>query len=441
MLKVKKGLVPLLALLYLIAIVFFAWGALSVKYEVFPWKHLMAIYEEVNAYLRFEDGPEKTTKEKVVFHHQESKSKFDFGGLKVRDKEFQDDGYLLISGFNKKHNQVVVELFSLAEDRVIHTWVPPVSEILEQTPQFNKGSNTLKTYKVMHPLLLKDGGLVFTSGLGPMVRIDSCGKITWVLAHRFHHSIEQDHQGNIVVCSIIAGGNPGTVLPSRDDGVAIVSLDGELLVEYSITNALLKNGYRGLIYGVGRYEQDRLHLNDAQPVLRDTRDAQTGDILLSIRHLSAVALLEPKNGVIRWLKVGPWLNQHDINVLADDTYSIFGNDIVRDVEGKGSHLVEAGKSDIYFYDAMTDTVSRPYSTVMAREKIESKTQGRSRVLSNGDVYIEQTDSVRMLRISHDKVRWEYVNAVTEHTVGALHWSRYLAFDEVDLHWLENKTCN
>ena len=441
MLKIKKGLIPLLAFFYLTAVGFFAWGAFSVKYDIFPWKQLVAIYEDVIGYFTFEDGPEKTAKEKVVLHHQESKSKFDFGGLKIRDTEFQDNGYLLISGFNKSHNQVVVELFSLAQNKVLHTWVPPVREILDRTPQFTKGSNTLKTYKVMHPLLLKDGSIVFTSGLGPMVRMDSCGNIMWVLAHRFHHSIEQDHLGNIVACSIIVGGDPGTVLQSRDDGVAVVSLAGELLAEYSITKALLNNGYRGLIYGVGRYEHDRLHLNDAQPVHRDTKDARTGDILLSIRHLSAVALFEPKSGLIKWLKVGPWLNQHDINVLADDTYSIFGNDIVRDVKGKGSHLVEAGKSEIYIYDALTDTVSQPYSAVMARENIQSKTQGRSRVLSNGDVYIEQTDSVRMLRISQDNVRWEYVNAVTENTVGALHWSRYLTSDDIDLHWLENKTCN
>jgi len=230
-------------------------------------------------------------------------------------------------------------------------------------------------------------------------------------------------------------------VPSRDDGVAIVSLDGEIIKEYSITKYFLENGHRGLIYGVGRFEKDRLHLNDAQPILRETRDARVGDILLSIRHLSSVALLEPHTGLIKWLKTGPWLNQHDINQLADDRYSIFGNDIVRDVEGKGSHLVEAGKSDIYIYDPVTDTVTQPYSSVMSSEEIVSKTQGRSKILDNGDVYIEQTDAVRILRISRDRIRWEYVNDVSEDTVGAIHWSRYIANDEVDLNWLENLTCN
>jgi len=441
MLKSKKGLIPLLALLYIVALSCFIWGAMAGKNNLFPWKQMTAVYEELHAYLSFDDGPEKSTKEKVMFHHQESRLKYDFGGLKVRDKEFHDDGYLLISGFNKKHNQVIVELFSIAENRVIHTWVPPVSEILERTPNFNKGSNTLKTYRALHPLLLEDGGLVFSSGVGPMVRINACGDIVWVLEHRFHHSIEMDHSGNIVTCSIIGGDGSGTVLPSRDDGVAVVSLEGEIIDEYSVTKLLLENGHRGLIYGVGRFEKDRIHLNDAQPILRDTKDARIGDILLSIRHLSSVALLEPDTGLIKWLKTGPWLNQHDINLLADGRYSIFGNDIVRGVEGTGSQLVEEGKSDIYIYDSITDIVSQPYSSVMTNEGIVSKTQGRSKILSNGDVYIEQTDKVRILRISRDKVRWEYVNAVSESTVGALHWSRYISSNEIDLNRLENLTCN
>jgi len=58
----------------------------------------------------------------------------------------------------------------------------------------------------------------------------------------------------------------------------------------------------------------------------------------------------------------------------------------------------------------------------------SETAGRSRILPNGDLYIEETDSQRILRISTDKVRWVYVNARGDIT-GALHWSRYIPSDE------------
>jgi hypothetical protein len=273
-----------------------------------------------------------------------------------------------------------------------------------------------------------------------MVRVNGCGDIEWVLIHKFHHSIELDHQGNIVTCSKIDGDGPGTVLPIRDDAIAVVSPDGTLIEEHSIAKILLDHGHRALIYGIGRFEHNRIHLNDAQPVIEEAGMAEIGDVMISSRHLSTVALIEPESGTIKWLKTGPWLNQHDINLLPDGRYSIFGNDMVRGYDKTGNVLVEKGVSDVYIYDPATDTVTQPYLTVARDEKIGTLSQGRSRVLANGDVYIEQTDSARMLRISEDGVRWEYVNAVSENTVGALHWSRYLTEKEVDLGWQQNLSC-
>jgi hypothetical protein len=399
-----------------------------------------SLWNEVHAYLTFKEGPKKTTNEKVQLHHQEYKTKYKISGLNLRDPQFQDNGYLLISAFRKTDNQVIVELLSLADNKVIHRWVPPVAEILEQTPNFTTGPNTPKAYRAMHPLLLDDGSVIFHSGAGPMVRLDACNTIVWVLEHRFHHSIELNHEGNIVTCSKLDGNGPNTVLPIRDDGVAVISPEGEILEEFSITKHLLENGYGWLIYGIGKFEKDRIHLNDAQPILADNKEAKIGDILLSSRHLSTVALLDPQSGSFKWLKVGPWLNQHDINQLSDGRYSIFGNDTVRGYEKTGDRFVHEGRSEIYIYDPQTDTVSKPYSNLMAKEGIMSKTQGRSKVLANGDLYIEQTDLQRILRISTDQIRWEYVNAVSENTVGALHWTRYISGDEINLSWLEGHTC-
>ncbi len=117
MFKPKKGLIAILALLYIIATSFFIWGLAVGKSEIFPWKQLAPLYDEIHAYFTFQEAPKKSPKEKVMLHHQESRSKYNFGGLRVRDKEFHDEGYLLISGFNKKQNQVIVELFSIAELR------------------------------------------------------------------------------------------------------------------------------------------------------------------------------------------------------------------------------------------------------------------------------------------------------------------------------------
>lgn len=439
MFKGKKEIIRISALLYLVALTFFLWGITTTHFEIFPYKQLHAVYTDLKVYLTSKNGPNKSATDKIFLDHQERRTKYDFSGFRMRDPSFHDTGYLLISRYSKKHSQVIVELFSVAESRVLYTWVPPLTEIFKRSPNFSGGANTRKSYRAQHPLLLEDGGLIFTSGEGPMVRINACGGVVWVINRQFHHSIEVDHLGNIVSPIVIEGQNSKTVLPIRDDGFAVVSSDGQIIDEYSITDILLKNGYRGLIYGVGKFEKDRIHLNDAQPVLRDFKGANIGDIALSCRHLSTVALFRPQSSKIVWLKTGPWLSQHDINLLEGGRYSIFGNDIVRQ-EKKQDLFVEKGKSDVYVFNPFNNNVTRPYSSMMVREQIATETSGRSKILANDDVYIEESDYSRLIRISQNTVRWEYVNSLSSDTVGAVHWSRYIPGNELDLTWKENLIC-
>jgi hypothetical protein len=78
---------------------------------------------------------------------------------------------------------------------------------------------------------------------------------------------------------------------------------------------------------------------------------------------------------------------------------------------------------------------------MAEYKIATGSSGRLKLLTNGDAYIEESDKSRIIRISKDKVRWEYVNAVSPDTVGAVHWTRYVSQDDIDLQWKDNLACD
>lgn len=436
----KGKIISVVALLYLLSLGFFTWGLAAGHYHVFPWKQIEGLYWELHAFFTFKDGPPKSVKEKILLDIQERPTQFDFSGFKLRDSTFHDTGYLLMPRYSKKDGQVIVELFSIADNKILHTWVPPLDEIFKTSNVEQTGANSVKEYRAQHPLLLKDGGLIFTSGEGPMVRINACSELIWVNDRHFHHSIELNADGNLVVPIVMAPQVPQTVLPIRDDGFAIVSLDGKIINEYSVTDILLKNGYRGLIYGVGRFETDRIHLNDAQPILKDINGAQAGDIALSIRHLSTVLLFDPQTGKIKWLKTGPWLSQHDINLLDDGRYSILGNDIIRK-QDTSQIFVKTDMSNIYVFDANNGSIEKPYARVMAKHKIATGSSGRLNLLANGDAYIEESDKSRIMRISKDKVRWEYVNAVSPNTVGAVHWTRYISQKEIALQWKDNLACD
>jgi len=431
------------AILYIVAIIFFFWGLVAGKNGLFPWKQIAPIYKELHTILTFKDGPPKSVGDKILLDRLERRMSYSAPGFFLYDQDFTDNGYLLLSRYSKPLGSSTVELFSIAEQKVIHEWPLPREEIEERAAGMNFAiGNPLgkSVFRALHPLLLDDGGLVFNAGLpSPLIRIDACGKLVWMIKRNFHHSNELDHNGNIVSPIVLKGKGP-TVLPIRDDGYAVVSPEGEILEERSVSTMLLENGYRGLLYGVGNFMRDRIHLNDAQPVMFNTDDAEVGDVLLSSRHLSMVALYKPGSGKIKWLQVGPWLNQHDINQLEDGTYSIFGNDVVN-WEGKRPKLIENTKSDVYIFDPRNGVVTHPYSDVMAANKISTPSSGRARVLENGDVYVEATDRGKLYRISKDRVRWEFVNSASAKTVGLFSWSRYINGDEIDLKWKDGLECD
>lgn len=439
-----SNVVRIFACLYIVGVIFFVWGLAAGTNKIFPWQQIAPFYDELYAFLTFTDGPPRSTSDKVLLHPLERRLSHQGSGFIVRDKNFSDDGYLLISRYSKSLGDSTVELFSIAEQKILYVWPFPLQEIAKRANSMTfAGGNPLDkdSFLPLHPLLLDDGGLVVSGGKNtPLVRINACGKIVWMIDRKFHHSNELDHNGNIISPIVIEGKGP-LKSPIQDDGYAIVSLDGEILEEHSIADILLKNGYRGLLYGVGHFMHDRIHLNDAQPVLFSTEDADVGDVLLSARSISSVFLFQPDSGKIKWLQTGPWLNQHDINQLEDGTYSIFGNDVVTGPAGYPS-FVENDKSDIYIFNPKNGTIKHPFSNVMSEKKIATLTSGRARLLDNGDAFIEASDDGKLFRISKNRVRWEYVNSVTPpDIVGMLSWSSYLKRDELDLKWKENLNCD
>lgn len=424
----------LAALVYLLVVTVGIWGYAVGRYHKFPYALLRPVLEEIDAFLKGGEGEDKSTIDRVTMDQQERNARHDIDGFVLRDATFRDPGYLLVSRYAKERGQVVVELVRIDGFRVAYTWVPPVEELVRRGNVHDNVTNSPASYRAQHPLLLPDGSLVFSSGEGPLARIDRDGTVVWVVNEHFHHSIELDRDSNLVVPVYL---EPSTIdaLPwLDDDGYAVISLSGRVLSKQSVGMVMLKNDQRGLYVGVGTIKEDRLHLNDAQPVLVDQGLARAGDIAISARHLSTVFLYRPSTGAIVWLKTGPWLSQHDVNLLGDGRVSVFGNDVFVTNRGGATPHPANPTSRVYVYDPSADHISRPYARTMVQAGMRSTTEGRSKVLANGDVFVEETNHDRLLRASADVIRWEYVNRATDRTTGALHWCRYLEPSQVHEFW-------
>ena len=362
----------------------------------------------------------------------------EFQNLKVEDKSFNDNGYLLVSAFNRAHGVTTPYLYDLSTQKKLYEWVPPVEKINEQTRHFGP-YNLKRNYRSQHPMLMANGDLVMTSGEGPLVRIDRCGGLVWSIDRHFHHTIERAANGNFLVPHVMESKEAlkGMASPLRDDGWAEVSPEGKIIKEWSVTRILLKNGYSWLLHGVGPYEEDRIHLNDAEPILESDTFVKRGDVVLSARNISTVFLYRPETDEIIWLKSGPWLNQHDVDYIGNGQFIIFGNDIVRGAEVNDSQLTSRGNT-VWKYDSSTGNVDPMF--VLHKLGIHTEFQGLQTFLPNGDVFVEETLPGKLHRVSPNGIRWSYVSTIDAGTIGALHWSRYLDRDETKLEWLKQPNC-
>ena len=373
---------------------------------------------------------------------------FDINTKRVKEKKldksfysydnFTDNGFLLVSGYSLKNKTSNVILFSIKDKKILHTWKPPIEKIHEGSQNFTSEYNLKKNYRMQHPLLLANGDLIFSSGEGPLVKIDKCSNYIWSNNRHFHHSIEKYNE-KLIIAPIVLNNDLEKKYPILNHGFALVNIeDGNIKKEFSVIKILEDNNKIGLLYGVGEFEYDRIHLNDAEVIMKSDEFFQSGDIMLSSKHLSTVFLYRPKNNSIVWIKTGPWLNQHDVDYLGNGMFSIFGNDTFRYNKVDTHDVFLSENNKIYIYNFKSDKITTLYEKTMT--EIKTPTQGLHEILDNGDVFIEDTDNFRLTRLSKKNKRWDYFNYLGENKIGSIHWSRYLK-EDYKFDWMNNINCS
>lgn len=359
-------------------------------------------------------------------------------GLKT-DRNFIDSNYVLLPTYDEKVDRFIVKLIRLSDQKKLHQWTPDFDKFKEIMGDTDNGFDLYDADKkiLMHPLLSLDGSIVFNNCQSLLIKLDKNSKILWTINGLFNHSLEFDVDGNIWVPSEI---NHSKFLPEilddfKDDAITKVTPDGKLVFEKSIAQLLLENGYRGLLLGVGPYDRDFIHINDIQPALTSGKYWEKGDLLISLKNRSTVFLYRPSTNKVLWLKTGPWLNQHDVDFIDSVSIGIFGNNIVR---MEGNPLID-GHNEEYIYNFETGSITTPYTAFLKNASVSTKFEGRSDILSNGDLFVEETNKSRLLRGNAKNTIWQFVNRVSPHSVAAISWSRFITKEEFEkLNFLKSK---
>ena len=168
-----------------------------------------------------------------------------------------------------------------------------------------------------------------------VARVAPDGRPRWYRKDYSHHwprVVEEDlvlvpsrvrtsHRGSTTL-------DPGVTVetPCGNDQVNIINGHGDLVEEISIIDAIVASRHAGILVGVD--ECDPLHINYADILGEDVGDAAgiaPGDLVVSLRNLSAFAILDKHNRRLKRLVRGSFHWQHGVRHLDKSRFMVYDN--------------------------------------------------------------------------------------------------------------------
>ena len=354
---------------------------------------------------------------------------------------------LVLPRYDHSLSRSVVDIVDLNNFEVLHTYKHDIAAMNDQVtntkefPRIKIDSLPIR-FIYQHPLILKDGSL--TSIYGPSYKIDFCSNLKWTNDEEaFHHSTMLDYEGNILI--------PGSMNPKSkyvkkyslknyaDDSIIKINKDGEILYNKSVTEILIENNIVSNNFALNSYvslnEQDPIHLNDIEPALSDTQYWKKGDVFLSLRLQSSIIHYRPStNKVINYI-IGPFAQQHDVDIISDKEISIFNNN---------NFFVDNEYSEVVIYNFETKKFRTLFNDQLQKENFKTHSEGLSHIFNDGALMVEEQNHGRIILFNNQgEKEWEFVNKDKNGNIGFISWSRVIE-DEIFIEQfkslVENKKC-
>ena len=364
--------------------------------------------------------------------------------LKVFDKKLSTlptlENLILISRHDGDLGRSVVEIRDINSFEVLHSYKPNIEQIYKKIDlskdefKYLKRDRGVNRFYMWHPSITDRGELIFQSS-SPLIKIDFNSNVVWVNNEDiFHHSTNLDDEGNIYVPSRLkpysklvsdyVGLNNATEKYNfLDDAISILDKNGKILFSKSVTEILIENGYLYRIFSQHPHKTDPLHLNDIQPVLKDTKYFKKGDVFLSLRNLSMVILYRPSTNKIIKIIEGEFYNQHDVDILDESRISIYNNNVFLNYKNK---RIVKKNNEIVIYDFETNSFSKKFEKTFIENKINTTTHGLVDFLQDGSAIVEDRNNCRIFYLSSEgEVIWIFNNLNSKKQLYDLWWARII----------------
>lgn len=336
--------------------------------------------------------------------------------------------YFLLNRYDAESKKSVSELWDLNLQEKVWTWSFSGVDRLWSRSSLKSMVNfavdaSERRFRNGHAFLDRDAALSAHGFFTPLIRVDACSNLKLIRQDAvYHHSIERGLNGGYWVASLVEPssvdlGDEGFI----EDELSLISSDGKVIFQKSLPDILIENSLETLLYGWGmKSDNDPTHLNDIQPVYEDGRYWKTGDVFLSLRNRSLVLLYRPSTNKILWFRQGPWIHQHDVNVLNDHQISVFSNNAYH--KKSGGNAVH-GANEVMIFDFNTNQVSSPWSVGSAKLDLRTIAEGRGQVVGD-EIWVEETQYGRAIQFdASGKVAWQFINRAPDGQVYVLNWSR------------------
>jgi hypothetical protein len=308
-------------------------------------------------------------------------------------------------------------LIDMAGD-VVHRWHVPYSQLWSDPPHvagrvddasiyFNDGHiypNGDLLAVVEGPINVNNA----SNGYG-LVKLDRNSRVLWKYAERCHHDVDVGEDGTIYALinettDVVPPDLGDIPTPCIIDYVDVISPEGERIKRISLLAAIGNSPFAELLSTLHRppsplqspgqtpaispfrddeRRRDVLHTN-ALKVLTPKHAPRfplfkAGQLLISPRHLDAIAVLDPDTEKVVWAARGPWHSQHDPSFLENGHLLIFDN------------LGSARSSRVLEYDPLTQEFPWSYPGE-GDPRFISKIRGMCQRLPNGNTFIVCSDA-------------------------------------------------
>ncbi|MCF8370840.1 MAG: arylsulfotransferase family protein [Bacteroidales bacterium] len=323
---------------------------------------------------------------------------------KLPDNSGVDESYYLLHYRYMGDKTGYVYLQNIKNGEIAYSWKIPLRKLMMDTKAtrkelFNKYKNgqiavdfsasspkNVSALKISSPIMTKDSSLLFRAG--HVYKIDKDSKLLWKSEKTSHHTLALDEQENIWACSVDIDSEFANQYGFRDDALLCLYPNGEEKHFFPLTEIFTKNDlFKRLIASNQSYphnQTDPYHLNDILPVDSDGIYWKKGDVFFSLRHKSMIALYRPSTDSIVWQQKGPWLGQHDINIVNDSIISVFNNNACF------SKVLDSSSNIACFNFANGQT------SYFAEGLFDSYTEGLQTLTENTDLIIEETADSKYL---------------------------------------------